>query len=585
MIIKNNVTRLFAFFLAIVFIFIILPINSFSTQAAMPDFAGGNGSESDPFLIETSEQLNNIRYCLNASFKLISDINLSDTIWQPIGYSEKNSFCGTFDGNNHFVKNLNLYVSTTDIWSSYNVLYVGLFGYATGTIKNLNISNAYINVYDHNHEAYVGVLNGSGSAIIENVSINGKIDCKAGSKDLFIGGVCGKNDGVIQGCSFDGEIIGSTNYEIAQVTAGGISACCNMVLDCNNSGEISLNGYTNNYFSAGGISGCSGEISNCYNTGSINSMFSGGIVGRSGNVKNSYNVGEVVGTYAGGICGYGYSSSIINCFNVGNIISSKYGGGIIGQLYSGLLNMCYNIGTITTSVYSGGIAGGNHGTIYSLENIISGGGEINNCYYVDSIDCGVSLGQDSTHSISCEELKNIKTLKNFDFDSVWTMEGNKYFFYPELKENNIVLEPIGFCVVKGPQKTDYLEGLEELNLYGVKGQIIYSNGFKDEINIVPSMVEGFDNTLVGVQQLTVTFASMTDSFYVKILQKQPSSISVAVFPSKVQYLENFENIDVEGGKLKINYNNGTSSQETILEELLQKDYMWVTFVDTILRKP
>lgn len=144
MIIKNNVTRLFAFFLAIVFIFIILPINSFSTQAAMPDFAGGNGSESDPFLIETSEQLNNIRYCLNASFKLISDINLSDTIWQPIGYSEKNSFCGTFDGNNHFVKNLNLYVSTTDIWSSYNVLYVGLFGYATGTIKNLNISNAYI---------------------------------------------------------------------------------------------------------------------------------------------------------------------------------------------------------------------------------------------------------------------------------------------------------------------------------------------------------------------------------------------------------------------------------------------------------
>ena len=38
------------------------------------EFAGGSGTEADPYLIETKEQLNNVRNNLGAHFKLVADI-------------------------------------------------------------------------------------------------------------------------------------------------------------------------------------------------------------------------------------------------------------------------------------------------------------------------------------------------------------------------------------------------------------------------------------------------------------------------------------------------------------------------------
>ena len=55
-------------------------------------FAGGNGTVGNPYLISTAEQLNNIRYpLLGQHFRLINDIDLgvflSDSTagWLPIG--------------------------------------------------------------------------------------------------------------------------------------------------------------------------------------------------------------------------------------------------------------------------------------------------------------------------------------------------------------------------------------------------------------------------------------------------------------------------------------------------------------------
>jgi hypothetical protein len=94
-------------------------------------------------------------------------------------------------------------------------------------------------------------------------------------------------------------------------------------------------------------------------------------------VKHLSVTGSIVSTsssysYAGGICGYAYRSTIIRCYNKGNIASySKedagtlmVAGGICGYLMHSTLIYCYNLGRVLSqSTYflsytsSGGIAG------------------------------------------------------------------------------------------------------------------------------------------------------------------------------------------------------------------------------------
>jgi len=76
--------------------------------------------------------------------------------------------------------------------------------------------------------------------------------------------------------------------------------------------------------------------------------------------------------YAGGICGYAVSTTITNCYNIGNISasssSSSYAGGICGYASSTTINNCYNTGNISSSVtninpYTGGICGSVSSTV------------------------------------------------------------------------------------------------------------------------------------------------------------------------------------------------------------------------------
>lgn len=49
------------------------------SMSASAQFAGGTGSESDPYIIETAEQLNEVRNYLDGNhFRLNADIDLTD---------------------------------------------------------------------------------------------------------------------------------------------------------------------------------------------------------------------------------------------------------------------------------------------------------------------------------------------------------------------------------------------------------------------------------------------------------------------------------------------------------------------------
>jgi hypothetical protein len=216
-------------------------------------FAGGDGSESDPFQITCAQHLDNVRNYLgpshsNKHFVLMNDINLShyleeggvgyakwgDDCWLPIGGSgSENIFYGKFNGNGHVLSELSIIRPTTE--------FVGLFGNVglNGEIKNLGISSAWIYGED-----FVGVLTGScgygrytqAGGIIEN---------------------CFVTDGWVYGYAAANGCGGLTG----QLRGGQINNCFAMVnvTDANYSGN-----------SCGGFVGkilYDGAISNCYSTG------------------------------------------------------------------------------------------------------------------------------------------------------------------------------------------------------------------------------------------------------------------------------------------------------------------------------
>ena len=71
----------------------------------------GAGTEASPYLIESAEQLAFIAEMVNGGvttyentyFKLMTNIDLNNQTWVPIGASEERAFSGHIDGNNYMI--------------------------------------------------------------------------------------------------------------------------------------------------------------------------------------------------------------------------------------------------------------------------------------------------------------------------------------------------------------------------------------------------------------------------------------------------------------------------------------------------
>lgn len=147
-------------------------------------FESGTGTESDPYIISTVEQLDYFSYVINhenakygtACYKLANNIYYNDitdyanwgqsditgdmycpeNIWEPAGIkNEKNNsenyFTGTFDGNGCSI--FGLFVSETERD------YVGFIGYAhNAVIRNLGIENSYFETRGNYAGAVVGMF-------------------------------------------------------------------------------------------------------------------------------------------------------------------------------------------------------------------------------------------------------------------------------------------------------------------------------------------------------------------------------------------------------------------------------------------
>lgn len=122
-------------------------------------FGGGNGTSTNPYLIEDADDLNAIRFKSNMCFKMVNDINLADGKYNiGQGWNPINEFSGSFDGNWHKIVNLYINRPTQD--------YVAFFG----NVMNANIQRLFFvdaNVIAHNDVAivarYIGTVRKAGS--------------------------------------------------------------------------------------------------------------------------------------------------------------------------------------------------------------------------------------------------------------------------------------------------------------------------------------------------------------------------------------------------------------------------------------
>lgn len=294
-------------------------------------FLSGNGTEDDPFLIQSLPDLILMRDAVNADrniateggtareartahYKLTCDLDLSAVcgkesgkVWKPIG-TFSSAFSGTFNGGSHKIDNL--YISALS--SSYQ----GLFGCLDypAKLSSLSVCGEVAGY------SYCGLIagRGSGSEFV-SCSAEGQVS----SKGSYCGGIVGYVYSISNSIS-KAEVKG-VDY------AGGLAGYSDVLRDCMNKGNVS--GQSN----TGGLAGCAGsQVTNCVNYGTVCGF-----------------------TYVGGICGYGNYGQIVNCMNEASVSGSERVGGIVGFAFqrTGIMNCVNHSGVTCASDYAGGICG------------------------------------------------------------------------------------------------------------------------------------------------------------------------------------------------------------------------------------
>ena len=128
-------------------------------------FSGGDGTENNPYLISSPDQLNEIGKVanINKKFKLINDIDLTGKTINTIG-QQTSKFNGLIDGNYHTIRNYTI--------SGFGTGSVGFVSYLDGEGKIRNLTLSGFNVVCKEslliNQQRIGILVGESSGQIEN---------------------------------------------------------------------------------------------------------------------------------------------------------------------------------------------------------------------------------------------------------------------------------------------------------------------------------------------------------------------------------------------------------------------------------
>lgn len=288
----------------------------FALCSAMAFAFSGSGTEADPYLIKTADDLYDVRNSPSSYFKLANDIDLKEWIadnypeagWVPI-CSSSNPFKGCLDGNGFTISGLFI-KRTTD--------YNGLFGYADGaTVKNLNVN------CDITGPSYTAAIMAYGSSItMTDCTVKGNINGGQYTGALVgYGSKLTLTDCAVEGNLSGGDQTGGLVGKIEQTSNSSV-VVTTKINACYVKGDISSTGKN-----VGGLIGYD-DSSYTYYYSSKYPTYS-----NTSNINDCYYDGNIIATgmHVGGICGWG-TGEYRRCYAKGTVSGSEFVGGIVGYL-------------------------------------------------------------------------------------------------------------------------------------------------------------------------------------------------------------------------------------------------------------
>ncbi|MCH9665123.1 MAG: hypothetical protein K0U41_04670 [Gammaproteobacteria bacterium] len=294
-------------------------------------------------------------------FELTNDIDLGAfASWPPMGSCRAKEDCPVnmafsagFDGNNHVIRNVNLFPQNT-------VNGLGLFGSVANThIRNVIIERAFINPIAHSYD--IGVIAVIDNSLIENVHVRDlRIDTVT-PLQTHVGGLAARitNSNVVD-ASVSGYIYvnypGDSSYVgdyLGNKIGGLVGGCLNTVI---RGSAVQLNSLFANANNVGGLAGY------CYNAQILGSSSHVGVVRLPYyfDLEALWNIGGLIG-HLDGISRVDGSYSHVHRIEMAYSTYS-YVGGLIGRVQS-VIDVA-NSYALTNSimkdpnVYNSNIAGG-----------------------------------------------------------------------------------------------------------------------------------------------------------------------------------------------------------------------------------
>ena len=373
----KSIRKIWASMLAVLLIALLIMPMAVSVSAAQEtptdkwvnhvaaSFAGGTGTENDPYQIATADQLALLSKNVadgntyqGSWFKLMKDLDLSDYRWNPIGQykwelngtSTSHPFHGNFDGNSKTIKGL--YVDEAEDGFSGGLFgYVENYTYTETVIRDITIEDAVIYGTEEGlTQGYGGILSANISAndgygiLVENVCVSGSISIHGVNGYYSSGGMVG-----------DASRVTFNNCRVEDLTMLAVS-------------------------NSGGFVGMCAECSytDCYVSGAISGAWAmGGFVGYTTLSSNSNSdthstftrcVADVNVTAnnwnVGGFCGLSVGGVFEDCAALGDVKSTVTEweprvAGFAGRLepyyydsygpYTSALNNCYFGGSVSSS--------------------------------------------------------------------------------------------------------------------------------------------------------------------------------------------------------------------------------------------
>jgi hypothetical protein len=423
-----------------------------------PLFAGGDGSEEDPWQVENLDHLMQVGSYLNDHFIQISDINAAaEENFMPIAFDSV--FSGRYDGNGHTISNLTINrISETDA-------NIGLFSVlgAESVVKNLTLEDADVTGF-----RFVGIVAGRiTGGNVSNVQLSGNISATDGDANTYAGAVTGYlTDG---GSILDA---GSTaNVYGAFSRAGGIVGVMagegTLMYNSWSSGDVTTDR------SAGGLASIvmeGAKIERSWASGNIfvETWDVGGLVGHchSGcEIHDSFASGSAIigeqstnSRWAGGIAGrLEDNSSIINSYSTASVKGATHTGGLIGRMR--------NASPVVTSSFSAGTVTGDHGTVGGFIGTFNDGVLTNNYWDVEAtgkIEPGTGA-QGTVTGLTTSQMTGANALNHMtglDFENTWQLN----ISYPALFWEDVeTVEPPLFAGGDGSEEDPWqVENLDQL---------------------------------------------------------------------------------------------------------------------------